>query len=144
MFLHQVAQVPPIVASPETTVMQAVQIMAENEVGAVIVTDPSGKVMGIFTERDNPLRVTLKGLEPKDTLLKAVMTANVKTASPDVTAESALELMVRSKHRHLPIVDQHGKVMGVVSIRRLLMKRLDEQQSDIETLEAYVTAGGPG
>lgn len=144
MLLQQVAQVPPIVASPDTTVLQAVRIMAENEVGAVIVTDPSGKVVGIFTERDNMLRVTLKGLDPKDTQLKTVMTGNVKTASPDATAEGALEQMVRSKHRHLPVIDKQGKVMGVVSIRRLLMKRLDEQKNDIETLEAYVTAGGPG
>ena len=52
--------------------------------------------------------------------------------------------MVRSNHRHLPVVDAAGKIMGVVSIRQLLMKRLDEQKNDIETLEAYVTAGGPG
>ena len=144
MFLHQVARVPPIVASPETTVLQAVRIMAENDVGAIIVTDSLGKAVGIFTERDNMLRVTLKGLDPKDTLLKSVMTSHVKTAAPEMSAESALERMVRSKHRHLPVLDHSGRVMGVVSIRQLLMKRLDEQKSDIETLEAYVTAGGPG
>ena len=144
MFLHQVARIPPVVASPDTTVMDAVKLMAEKEVGAVVVTDTLGKIAGIFTERDNMLRVTLKGLDPRETTLKSVMTTQVKTASPDVTATVALERMVRSKHRHMPITDKSGEVVGVVSIRQLLMKRLDEQKSDIETLEAYVTAGGPG
>jgi CBS domain-containing protein len=119
-------------------------MMADNEVGAVVVTDTVGKVLGIFTERDNMLRVTLRGINPETTQLKEVMTTTVKTASPDMSATDALNRMVRSNHRHLPVVDKSGKVIGVASIRQLLMKRLDEQKSDIETLEAYVSAGGPG
>ncbi|HLX63007.1 MAG TPA: CBS domain-containing protein [Planctomycetota bacterium] len=144
MFLHQVAKVPPVTASPETSVLDAIRLMADNEVGAVVVTDTNGKVIGIFTERDNMLRVTLRGLDTEKTKIKDVMTTSVKTASPDMSATDALNRMVRSKHRHLPVVDKTGKVIGVASIRQLLMKRLDEQKSDIETLEAYVTAGGPG
>jgi CBS domain-containing protein len=144
MFLHQVARVPAIATTPDVTVWQAVKLMADNQVGAVVVTDSLMKLIGIFTERDNMLRVTLKGLDPKTTPIKLVMTTNVRTASPDLPAALALERMLRSNHRHLPIVDSLGRVSGVVSIRQLLMKRLDEQENDIETLEAYATAGGPG
>lgn len=144
MLLEEVARVPPVTAAPETSVLQAIRLMAANDVGAVIVTDPFGKVVGIFTERDNMLRVTLGERNPKTTLLKDVMTAAVKTAQPDMPAQEALGRMLRSKHRHLPIIDKEGRVMGVVSVRQLLVKRLDEQKDDIETLNAYATAGGPG
>ena len=144
MLLVDAARVPPVTAAPDTTVLQAIRLMAANDVGAVIVTDPLGKVLGIFTERDNMLRVTLTDRDPKTTLLKDVMTTSVKTGAPDMPAQEALGRMLRSKHRHLPIVDKLGRVMGVISVRQLLVKRLDEQKDDIETLNAYATAGGPG
>jgi len=145
MFLQQAARSPAIVASPETSVLQAIRLMAENDVGAVVVTNAENAVAGIFTERDNMLRVTLKGLDPKSTPLSQVMTHPVKTALPGLDANEALERMLRSKHRHLPVVDSDGKLTGVVSVRHLLMRRLDEQSGDdIETLAAYATAGGPG
>ena len=87
-----------------------IRLMADKEVGAVIVTDSLGKLAGIFTERDNMLRVTLKGLDPKVTPLSAVMTSPVKTAPPDMKASAALERLVRSNYRHLPVVDQAGQV----------------------------------
>jgi len=144
MHLNEVARTPPIVCSPEASVLEATKLMAANDVGAVIVTDAFGKVAGIFTERDNMLRVTMQDRNPKTTQIKDVMTASVKTASPEMSATEALAKMVRSKYRHLPIVDDGGRVTGVVSVRHLLMKRLAEQSSDIETLNAYATAGGPG
>lgn len=144
MLLEQVARIPAVAATPDTTVLQAIRLMASNEVGAVVVTDPFGKIAGIFTERDNMLRVTLLDRDPKNTLLKDVMTAVVKTALPDLPAQEALQHMIRHKHRHLPVVDAAGRVIGVVSLRQLLMKRLSEQNSDIETLAAMATAGGPG
>ena len=142
--MHQVARNPAVVASADSTVLQAIRLMAANEVGAVVVTDPFGKVQGIFTERDNLLRMSLQGRDPKTTLLRDVMTVAVKTAPPDLHAKDALERMIRGKHRHLPVVDRAGRITGVVSVRQLLMTRLDEQHDDIETLSAYATAGGPG
>ena len=144
MFLHQVARVPAVVKSPESSVHEAIEEMAENNVGAVVITDPMGKVVGIFTERDNMLRVTLPNRNPKTTQLREVMSTPVRTASPDVNVNDALARMLRSRHRHLPVVDSRQQVIGVVSIRQLLSARLDEQNSDIEILDAYVTAGGPG
>jgi IMP dehydrogenase len=144
MLLHQVAKVPPVVSSPDSTVYEAVKQMADHNVGAVLVTDPLGKVVGIFTERDNLLRVTLGSRDPRTTKLQEVMSSPVRTASPEIKVDDALNRMLRSRHRHLPVIDREQRVLGVVSVRQLLTARLDEQNDDIETLNAYVTAGGPG
>lgn len=144
MFLHQVARVPAVVKPPHASIQEAVEEMAESNVGAVVVTDPLGKVVGIFTERDNMLRVTLPNRNPKTTQLSEVMSSPVRTASPDMNVNDALNRMLRSRHRHLPVVDSKQQIIGVVSIRQLLSARLDQQNSNIEILDAYVTAGGPG
>ena len=141
MELLHVARVPPVTASPETTVLNAVQQMADAQVGAIVVTDSEKKVLGIFTERDNMLRVTLKGLDPQQTHLSEVMTAPVATASPDITPAEALARMIRSR---LPIVDSSNRILGIVSVRQLLKRCVSEQEDSIEVLAAYVEAGGPG
>lgn len=144
MNLMDVARIPPVVAPADISVFDAVTLMAQNEVGAIVIADTDRKVLGIFTERDNMMRVTLKALDPKSTPLKAVMTAPVQTSMPEITPREALERMLRSRHRHLPVVDKEHRILGMVSVRTLLMRRVDEQQNNIETLEAYVEAGGPG
>ncbi len=144
MHLLEVARVPPITASPDTTVWKAISMMAENEVGAVVVCDREGKVLGIFTERDNMLRMTLKHKDPDKTVLAEVMTAPVTTAPPEMNPDEALTRMIRSRYRHLPIVDPKGRILGVASVRNLLMRRIDKQDDSLETLAAYVSAGGPG
>jgi CBS domain-containing protein len=144
MDLLNVARVPPVAATADVNVFQAVTLMAQHQVGAIVITDANKKILGIFTERDNMLRVTLKKLDPETTPLSAVMTAPVHTATPDITPEEALERMLRSQYRHLPIVDKDNRILGMASVRTLLMRRVSEQQNNIETLEAYVEAGGPG
>jgi len=144
MNLMKVARIPPIVATPDMTVFQASIVMAHNDVGAIVITDATNKVLGIFTERDNLLRVTLKKRDPEKTRLSEVMTAPVQTVPPDTEPQDALTKMLASKYRHLPIVDHENRIVGVVSVRHLLMRRVSEQQNNIETLSAYVEAGGPG
>ena len=142
--LLQVARVPAIVAPPDMTVLQAVVKMDEAQVGAILIADEEMKLLGIFTERDNMLRMTLKQRNPETTRLKEVMSAPVQTASPEITPEEALNRMIKSKYRHLPIVDKNNKILGVVSVRQLLLRRVSQQESNIEVLAAYANAGGPG
>jgi CBS domain-containing protein len=144
MNLGKVARIPAVTALANTSVLDAVKMMADKGVGAVVITDVGQKVLGIFTERDNMLRVTLKGLDPSQTALATVMSAPVTTAPPDISAVEAIARMIRQHYRHLPVVDDDNRIIGVASIRHLLMRRISEQQGSIETLCAYVNAGGPG
>lgn len=144
MDLKSVARIPPVTATAETTVMQAVQLMSDQQVGAIVITDADKHVLGIFTERDNMLRVTLKGRDPEKTHLSEVMSAPVVTAAPEDKAAAAMPKMLGRRHRHLPIVDKEKRIVGVVSVRQMLMCRLKEQESNLDVLSAYVEAGGPG
>ena len=144
MELLNVARMPPVTAKPDATVFSAVTLMAENKVGAIVVVDSDCQVVGIFTERDNLLRVTLLKCDPETTPLRDVMTSPVDTAFPEITPSEALARMLGSHHRHLPVVNRDGRVIGMVSVRQLLMNRVSEQHSNIDILAAYIEAGGPG
>ena len=144
MELLKIARVPPILVSPTMTVMESVLLMAKEQVGAVVVADPEKRVLGIFTERDNLLRVSLQQKDLERTTLTEVMTAPVRTANPEMDVKAALALMVRCHFRHPPIVDSSQHALGIVSVRYLLMRLLSEEKANVETLAAYVGAGGPG
>lgn len=144
MDLTKVARIPPVTATSETTVFSAVQLMADQQVGAVVVVDANQKVLGIFTERDNMTRVTLKRRNSETTPLREVMTSPVQTTSMNITPKEALNRMLGNNIRHLPVVDEQQRVIGMISVRQLLMQRVSEQRSTIDVLAAYVEAGGPG
>src|SRR4051812_19358067 len=127
MELHKVARIPPVLAVPEMSVAEAVNLMAKFNVGAVVVINTNKNVLGIFTERDNLLRVTHKNRDPNMTLLSGVMTSPVDVATATSTVEEALWRMVRNRYRHLPVVDSTNRILGIVSVRYLLMRRLSEQ-----------------
>ncbi|MCE4624374.1 MAG: CBS domain-containing protein [Desulfurococcales archaeon] len=107
----------PVTARVGETVMDAVMRMAELSIGALPVVDESGRLVGIFTERDLLKRVVAKGLDPRETRIEEVMTPNPVTVSPDDTVEEALRIMKKIKARHLPVVDREGKLVGIVSIK---------------------------
>ena len=144
MEIIKVARIPPTLAKPDMTVHQAVQLMAEKQVGAVVVTNPGGQVIGIFTERDYLLRIGLVCRDAQKTLLSEVMTTAVETEAPNTSVEDALARMIRGHFRHLPIVDNDRLPLGIVSIRYLLMRRIGEKQASLEVLAALAGAGGPG
>ncbi len=105
---------------PETaTVFEAAQRMADQNVGAVVVTDESGKLRGIFTERDITRRVVTKGRDPSATPLADVMTPDPDVLLPDDPAMRALETMQANRYRHMPVVERNGTVVAVLSIRDL-------------------------
>lgn len=119
---------------PHTRVAEAAVLMAEKRIGAVVVVE-NGKLAGIFTERDGLFRVLAKGLDPADTPLAEVMTAEVTTIASDKPLLHALHVMQENSFRHLPVVDS-GVPKGMLSIRDALDYELVHFLRDIEKKEA--------
>ncbi len=143
MSLLKVAHMPPPTVEPKDSVLEAVQVMAEEGVGAVAVVE-DGRVRGIFTERDVMLRVVLKGLRPQDTRLSDVMTSPVETTTEDTAAEEVLSFMVERHIRHLPIVGSDGKLIAMLSVRNLLEHMVEDLQRELHSLDQYLANDGPG
>jgi CBS domain-containing protein len=122
--------------SPGATVYEALQIMAEKDVGALPVLDHE-KLVGIFSERDYARKVILVGKSSKKTLVKEIMTPHVVYATPDMTSEQGLTLMTAKRIRHLPVVEGDD-LTGVVSIGDLVRSIISEQKEMITQLEQYI------
>jgi len=144
MEVIRTARVPAVTIEPTATVHDAVTLMAAKQVGAVVVVNSQKQVIGIFTERDNLLRVSVRRRDLERTRICEVMTSPVETIPPETNVQTALERMIRRHFRHLPIVDIDNHPIGIVSIRYLLMRRMSEQRHSMDILAAYVEAGGPG
>jgi CBS domain-containing protein len=119
-----------VVAGPRTRVSEAVRLMKDNKVGAVLVLQ-DGRLVGIFTERDAVYRVMAPGREPTATTLGEVMTRDPKTVAPDETFGYALLLMHEHGFRHAPVV-RDGRPVGVVSARLALDPELEEFTAEAE------------
>jgi CBS domain-containing protein len=122
--------------APHVSVFDALQIMADKNVGALVVLD-GDKLVGIFSERDYARKVTLVGKSSKETQVRDIMTTRVLCATPERTVEQCLALMTDKRVRHLPVID-HKKVIGVVSIGDMVKEMLAEQQFVIAQLESYI------
>ncbi|RMF35512.1 MAG: CBS domain-containing protein [Chloroflexi bacterium] len=125
--------------SPETTMYEALQLMAEKNVGALVVLD-EGRLVGIFTERDYARKVALQGRSCTDTLVREVMTPRVIYVHPDQTVEDCMGVMTKHHIRHLPVLEG-GKLVGLISIRDVIEALLAEREFLIEQLESYITSG---
>jgi len=125
------------------SVMETVRTMAGAKVGSVLVVD-GNRLVGIFSERDVMLRVVLEGRNPEYTTVEEVMTSSVQTVPPATTADAALRIMHQSHIRHLPVVDDLGHVLAVVSMRSLMQEKIDELNLQLDSLEQYITADGIG
>ena len=122
--------------SPNATVFEALQIMAEKDVGALPVLEGE-KLVGIFSERDYARKVILLGKSSKKTLVKEIMTPHVIYATPDMTNEQGLTLMTAKHIRHLPVVESED-LTGMVSIGDLVRSIISEQKEMIIQLEQYI------
>lgn len=119
----------PVMLSASTSVKKACQMMRDKHVGAILVTDRQGRLVGIFTGRDAVCRVLGEGKDSARTRLSEVMTANPMTMAPGATAIDALRLMEDGHFRHVPVIDQ-DRIAGIVShgdFRGLELDRLDEE-----------------
>lgn len=123
--------------NPADSVMDAVNLMTDRKIGAVIIVDDDAKLAGIFTERDLVNRVVGKGLDAATVPLSKVMTANPDTLGPGDTAMNALDLMSARRYRHLPVVDG-DKVIGMVSIRDLFNVVKAQLEEDLREREKFI------
>ena len=128
----------------EASVANAIHKMLDHHVGAVAVVDGDFRVAGIFTERDVLRRLSLSHLDPATTPVRELMTTSVEMATRSTGAGEALTTMLERHFRHLPVADDNGKLLGILSIRNLLEWRVDDLSRELESLEQYVSNDGPG
>jgi CBS domain-containing protein len=122
---------------PQTTVFDAVKLMSEKGVGALLVME-NKKMVGIITERDYARKVILAGKSSRQTPVKGIMTKRVLWVAPERTVEECMALMTDKRVRHLPVVD-NTRVVGMVSIGDLVKAIIAEQQIIIDQLQNYIT-----
>ena len=122
--------------APNSSVYDAVKMMADKGVGALLVIEGE-KIVGIITERDYARKIVLMGRSSKETTVREAMTSNVMYVRPDQTNEECMALMTDHRLRHLPVLDD-GKLVGLISIGDLVKDIISEQQFIIEQLKHYI------
>jgi len=130
-----------VTVTPATPVFDAVKLMAEKNIGALLVLEDQ-KIVGIITERDYARKIVLMGRSSKETPVREIMTFPVMYVRPDQSNEECMALMTDNRLRHLPVVDQ-GRLVGLISIGDLVKDIISEQKFIIEQLEHYI-AGDRG
>jgi CBS domain-containing protein len=126
----------PVCVSPKDTVLHALQVMAQENIGAVLVVE-GHKVLGIFTERDYARKGEVAGRTAAHTLVKEMMTSELISVTPKTSLEECLKLMQTYHIRHLPVVDGE-RVIGILSMRDVMEAVLKERESEIVGLENYI------
>jgi CBS domain-containing protein len=121
---------------PDASVFEALGILAEHEVGALVVMDGT-RMAGVMSERDYTRKVALQGRSSKDTLVSEIMTANVFVVSPQSRTRDCMALMREKRIRHLPVVEG-GRVLGMISIRDLMDDIIADHEVTIAQLESYI------
>lgn len=121
---------------PDELVFAALELLAQYEVGALMVMD-GGRLVGVFSERDYTRKVALQGRNSKDTPVAEIMTRNVITVTPKTGTRACMQLMSERKIRHLPVVDA-GTVLGMISIRDILDDIIADHEATIAQLENYI------
>jgi CBS domain-containing protein len=125
--------------SSDATVFDAVKMMVEANVGALLVTDGE-EITGIFTERDYLRRIAVEGRRSRDTAVQDVMSAPVVVITPETTVEEGMAMMSERRIRHLPVVDANGGLLGMISIGDLVKHQSRQQTFQIQYLTDYITA----
>jgi len=128
---HQVYSI-----SPEATVFEAIQFMADKNIGALLVTSEE-KLLGVITERDYTRKVALKGRSSRETKVREIISSPVVSATPDHSVEECMRLMTSHRVRHLPVLYEE-KLVGIVSIGDLVNWTISAQDAAIEQLKSYI------
>jgi CBS domain-containing protein len=124
---------------PEASVYQALEQMAERDVGALLVVEGE-RLVGLFSERDYARKVILKGRASRETRVSELMSRDVLYVRPDQTIDNCMALMTAKKVRHLPVLDG-GRLMGIVTIGDVVKAVIIKQEVLISELENYITGG---
>ena len=125
--------------SKDQSVRQALILMSEKNIGAIIIVDNNNFPIGIFSERDYARKVILKGKNSKDTLLEEVMTKELITVTRNYKIDQCMKIMIEKKIRHLPVLEDK-KIVGIVSIGDLLKIVVKEQKELIDHLQKFITS----
>jgi CBS domain-containing protein len=125
---------------PDATAYDALEIMAEKEIGALLVVE-NGRLAGVFSERDYARKVILKGKSSKNTSVREIMSSPPISIAPNMSLHDCMVLMTSKRVRHLPVIDQET-LLGVISIGDVVNAIISEQESTIEELEEYIAGTG--
>jgi len=128
--------------SPDSCVYDAIEMMAEKYIGALLVVS-EGNLVGVVSERDYARKVILQGKSSKQTQVKEIMTSPAIFVTPEQTVEDSMRIMTEKHIRHLPVVE-NGAILGVVSIGDLVKWMISAQQQTISQLHSYITSTYPG
>ena len=125
------------VVTPVDTVFHALELMAQHDVGALLVMDGE-QLVGIFSERDYARKIILQGKTSKETLVREIMSDRVAFVTANATVDECMALMTEKRFRHLPYMSSDGNVLGMVSIGDLVKATISAQQFMISELERYI------
>lgn len=125
-----------VAVAPDTKVIEALEIMAEKNIGSVLVMD-GGEYLGIITERDYSRKIVLRDKSSVDTMVSEIMTTNLPSVSPKDTVETCMELMSDKNIRYLPVFDGN-RLAGIVSMSDVVKETILQQKETISHLESYI------
>jgi CBS domain-containing protein len=128
-----------LTCSKDQSVRQALILMSENNIGAIIIVDHNNFPIGIFSERDYARKVILKGKSSNDTLLEEVMTKELITVTRDYKVDQCMKIMNEKRIRHLPVIE-NKKIIGIISIGDVLKIMMKEQKELIDHLQKFITS----
>lgn len=128
-----------VTVSPSMGTADAVRFLAENKIGAVVVTGPGGKIAGILSERDIVRAVASRGADALSAPISDIMTSKVTTCGESHTVNQVMELMTNGRFRHLP-VESNGKLIGIISIGDVVRRRIEDVEREAEEIKAYIAS----
>jgi CBS domain-containing protein len=126
----------------DTSVTDALKVLADHNIGALVVSDRAGEISGIISERDIVRRLAGLGSATLDLTVAEVMTTNVRTCTLDATADEVMQVMTTQRARHLPVLDDEGRLAGIVSIGDVVKSRIDDLETQARSMQDYIT-GSP-
>jgi CBS domain-containing protein len=127
---------------PQASVREALALLAEHDIGALVVVDERGAIVGIFSERDYARRGVLAGRRSETTAVREIMSPHPVTVRPEADLEECMRLMTERRLRHLPVLGREGALVGLVSIGDVVKSLLDDFAAHIRSLESYISGRG--
>ena len=125
--------------TPDAAVIDAIRLMAEKGIGALVVLEPGGRLAGMVSERDYARKIVLDGRSSKETPVRDIMSTDIVTVGLDDAAPACMKLVTERRVRHLPVLVD-GEVAGLVSIGDLVKAVIEEQQYELDQLQRYITS----